>query len=54
MKARFKEQGLMPSRPWIEKPIFIGCTGSVFEPYVPPEGDGKFSIVTTTVRAWNL
>ncbi|KAH0554800.1 probable 39S ribosomal protein L45, mitochondrial [Cotesia glomerata] len=48
IKAQFKEQGLMPSRPWIEKPIFIGCTGSIFEPYVPPEGDGKFSIVTTT------
>ncbi|CAG5075523.1 Similar to mRpL45: Probable 39S ribosomal protein L45 [Cotesia congregata] len=39
MKAKFKEQGLLPSRPWIEKPIFIGCTGSIFEPYVPPEGD---------------
>ena len=28
----------------------IGCTGGVFEEYVPPEGDGKVSIVSTTVR----
>ena len=27
----------------------IGCTGGVFEEYVPPEGDGKVSIVSTTV-----
>lgn len=50
MRTKFKEQGLMPSKPWIEKQIFLGCTGAVFEPYVPPEGDGKFSVVTTTVR----
>ncbi|XP_057337394.1 probable 39S ribosomal protein L45, mitochondrial [Microplitis mediator] len=48
IRSKLKEQGLMPSRPWIEKQIFLGCTGAVFEPYIPPEGDGKFSVITTT------
>ena len=40
----------MPPRPWQERTMSIGCTGGVFEEYVPPEGDGKVSIVSTTVR----
>ncbi|XP_063993208.1 large ribosomal subunit protein mL45 [Diachasmimorpha longicaudata] len=46
IRSKMKEQGLQPSNPWIERPIFISCTGSIFEEYVPPEGDGKFSVVT--------
>ncbi|XP_011302837.1 probable 39S ribosomal protein L45, mitochondrial [Fopius arisanus] len=46
IRTKFKEQGLQPSQPWIEKPIFVSCTGAIFEEYIPPEGDGKFSAVT--------
>lgn len=46
-RTRLKELGLQPSRPWMERQIFIGCTGDIFEPYVPPEGDGKFSTLST-------
>lgn len=46
VRSRFKERGLLPPRPWMEKPFFISSTGGIFEPYVPPEGDGKVSSVT--------
>lgn len=49
IRSKLKELGLQPSRPWMETQIFISCTGGVFEPYVPPEGDGKFSPLSTTV-----
>ncbi|KAG8225830.1 hypothetical protein J437_LFUL005637 [Ladona fulva] len=46
VRARMKERGVVPPRPWIERPILISCTGGVFEPYVPPEGDGRISVVS--------
>lgn len=48
-RSRLKEQGLLPPRPWLERPFFIGSTGGIFEPYVPPEGDGKVSPITAQV-----
>lgn len=47
IKTQMKEMGILPSRPWNEKPVYISCTGGIFEPYVPPEGDGKVSVITT-------
>lgn len=44
-RSRMKEKGIMPPRPYIERPFYISSTGGVFEPYVPPEGDGKVSSV---------
>lgn len=46
VKTRMKERGILPPRPWLERPFHISCTGGVFEPYVPPEGDGKMSAVS--------
>ncbi|XP_063932881.1 large ribosomal subunit protein mL45 [Zophobas morio] len=43
IRSRLKEQGILPPRPWNEKPFFLSCTGGIFEAYVPPEGDGKIS-----------
>ena len=43
-----KEKGILPPRPWMERPFFISCTGACFEPYVPPEGDGKMSALSRT------
>lgn len=48
IKSRMKEKGLLPPRQWMERPFFISCTGGVFEPYVPPEGDGKLSALSRT------
>lgn len=46
VRSRLKEQGILPARPWVEKQYFVSCTGGIFEPYVPPEGDGKVSPIT--------
>uniref|UniRef100_A0A0A9YXR4 Large ribosomal subunit protein mL45 n=2 Tax=Lygus hesperus TaxID=30085 RepID=A0A0A9YXR4_LYGHE len=46
IRSRMKERGLLPNRWWSDRPFFISSTGSVFEPYVPPEGDGKVSVIT--------
>nr|XP_037278763.1 probable 39S ribosomal protein L45, mitochondrial isoform X1 [Rhipicephalus microplus] len=46
MRTKLKEQGVAPDRPWNERPMVISCSGGVFEPYLPPEGDGKVSVLT--------
>ncbi|XP_031635673.1 probable 39S ribosomal protein L45, mitochondrial [Contarinia nasturtii] len=43
---RMKERGAKPARPWQERPIVLACTSGIFEPYIPPEGDGKLSKFT--------
>jgi len=47
LRTRYKEKGVQPTRPWIERSTFITNTGSIIEPYVPPEGDGKISPIST-------
>ncbi|KAJ8665783.1 hypothetical protein QAD02_007445, partial [Eretmocerus hayati] len=46
-RQKMKEKGVFPQKPWLEKPIYLSCTGNIFESYVPPEGDGKFSSLST-------
>ncbi|KAK3890740.1 hypothetical protein Pcinc_005314 [Petrolisthes cinctipes] len=46
IRAKMKEKGIQPVRPWQEKPLFISSTSDTFEVYVPPEGDGKISVTT--------
>ncbi|KAL1130324.1 hypothetical protein AAG570_013262 [Ranatra chinensis] len=46
IRTKMKEKGLLPEQPWMESPIYISCTGDVFEPYIPPEGDGKLSPIS--------
>ncbi|KAK8780492.1 hypothetical protein V5799_018166 [Amblyomma americanum] len=46
MRSKMKEEGVAPDRPWNERPMVIACSGGVFEPYLPPEGDGKVSLLT--------
>ncbi|KAJ9578235.1 hypothetical protein L9F63_005534 [Diploptera punctata] len=46
VRSKMKEKGILPPRHWVERPFFISCTGGIFEPYVPPEGDGKTSAIT--------
>jgi len=48
MRAKMKKMGIMPSHPWQEKPIYISSTGALIDNYVPPEGDGKASLVSTS------
>lgn len=48
LRSRMKERGVLPPRPWFERSFYISCTGGIFEPYVPPEGDGKKSFISST------
>jgi len=54
LRTRYKEKGIQPTRPWIERSTFINNTGSIIEPYVPPEGDGKISPISTAVKSQML
>lgn len=49
VRSKLKEHGLLPPRPWVEQQFYISTTGGVFEPYVPPEGDGKISPISAQV-----
>lgn len=50
VRMKMKERGVLPPRPWVERPFYLSATGGIFEAYVPPEGDGKISPITTQVR----
>lgn len=47
MASRMKERGVLPPRPWMERPFILSSTSEIFEAYVPPEGDGVKSIIGT-------
>lgn len=47
--SKLKEKGIAPPRNYKEKPISISCIQGVLDPYVSPEGDGKFSALTKEV-----
>lgn len=49
IRSRMKEHGFLPQKTWQEKPAFISSTSSIFESYVAPEGDGKYSAITKEV-----
>ncbi|XP_054000894.1 probable 39S ribosomal protein L45, mitochondrial [Hylaeus anthracinus] len=46
IRSEMKKYGLIPQRIWNERPNFVSCTPNIFESYVVPEGDGKFSTIT--------
>ncbi|XP_011871256.1 PREDICTED: probable 39S ribosomal protein L45, mitochondrial [Vollenhovia emeryi] len=46
IRSRMKEHGFLPQKPWQERPAYISNTSTIFESYVAPEGDGKFSVIT--------
>lgn len=50
-RSKMKERGVAPPRPYMERPFYIACTGGTFEPYVPPEGDGKVSSIKGVTKA---
>ena len=49
-RSYMKERGVEPNRYWNERQVFIASTSNIFEPYVPPEGDGKASTISTQVN----
>lgn len=47
---KLQKLGMQPVRPWHERPMYVASTTSIYEPYLPPEGDGKVSSLNTAVR----
>ena len=34
---------------WQERPVYVAGSNTFFEPFVPPEGDGKASLLSKEV-----
>lgn len=47
VKEKMKKLGIQPPTPFMERPIYISSMGAVVDEYVPPEGDGRASLVST-------
>lgn len=45
MRSFMKEKGIVPHRPWDEKPLVVNCSQEIIERYVPPPQDGKVPIL---------
>ncbi|CAG0892339.1 unnamed protein product, partial [Cyprideis torosa] len=46
LRIDLKKKGIQPVAAWQEKPTTIASTTAILEPYVPPEGDGKVTMVS--------
>ncbi|KAL6446370.1 hypothetical protein ACFW04_001152 [Cataglyphis niger] len=46
IRSRMREFGFVPQKAWQERPTFITSTPTIFESYIAPEGDGKYSAIT--------
>lgn len=54
IRSRMREFGFIPQKAWQERPTFITSTPTIFESYVAPEGDGKYSAITKEVFSFFL
>lgn len=54
VRQEMMKRHILPIRPWNEKTPFLHSTGGFFEPYVPPEGDGKISPISKQVNLYYL
>lgn len=49
LRENLKKQGVVPSNPEREFPVYMGCTMGTIDSFIPPESDGKASILTVEV-----
>lgn len=49
VRTRMKLHGLYPMKRVEESPHMAACTSDIFQAYIPPEGDGKFSVASLAV-----
>lgn len=52
-RSYMKKFGIKPLKSDFERGIVLNCTTDIFEAYVPPEGDGKFSVASKSVIFFN-
>jgi hypothetical protein len=56
-RASLKKEGFNPQISFEYKPINLNSSNEIFDEYVPPEGDGKKTILSKevlTLRAFQL
>ncbi|TNN08179.1 putative 39S ribosomal protein L45 isoform 2 [Schistosoma japonicum] len=46
LRRRLRRNGMLPPLLFYDRPINIGHTGQIFDPYVPPDGDGQTSLLS--------
>lgn len=46
LRSHTKKTGQPPPRTFKEKDLTISASGTIFEPYVPPEGDGRSMLLS--------
>ncbi len=49
MRAHLRKVGMLPPARYQERAPYVSCSGGVFEEFVPPEGDGKASVLSAEV-----
>ncbi|XP_029634515.1 probable 39S ribosomal protein L45, mitochondrial isoform X2 [Octopus sinensis] len=47
LRMKMKKEGKVPPRSHEERPINISSTGGIFESFVPPEGDGVSTLISS-------
>lgn len=47
IKEKMKKMGLQPMTDYSERPTYVSTVGSLIDGYVPPEGEGKASMLST-------
>ena len=55
IRAEMKLKGMLPPTKTMETPVYIASTGTVFEEFKPPEGDGNWNVdrIKKLVRTGN-
>lgn len=51
IRAKLKEKGVVPPRPYEEREVYNPCTISIQDPYNPFDGDGKSSSLIDKLKA---
>lgn len=46
-----KRAGIQPPTPTSENPVYMGSLSAVIDSFVPPEGDGKASLLSKEVMS---
>ena len=49
-RTKEKKEGMKPRSSFEYKPFIVNASGEIFSEYVPPEGDGKKTILSVEVK----
>ena len=49
MKEKAKKMGVAPLSTYQERPVYISSVGALLDEYIPPEGEGKVSLLLVII-----